>query len=87
VRELENCLMRALVLASGGVIRPEHLGLVSRPDAEPTEGFPTLEALEAEHLARALALTGGNRTKAAEIMGISKPRLYRMMEKHGLGRG
>jgi DNA-binding NtrC family response regulator len=86
VRELENCLTRAVVLASGGVIRPEHLGLVSE-ERRAAEGFPTLEALEAEHLERALAYTGGNRTRAAEILGISKPRLYRMMEKHGLGRG
>jgi DNA-binding NtrC family response regulator len=83
VRELENCLMRAFVLASGGVIRPEHLGLASR-ERDPAEGFPTLEALEGEHLARALALTGGNRTRAAEILGVSKPRLYRMMERHGV---
>jgi DNA-binding NtrC family response regulator len=85
VRELENCLTRALVLASGGVIRVEHLGLHVR-EHDATEGFPTLEALEGEHLARALALAGGNRTKAAEILGVSKPRLYRMMEKHGLAR-
>jgi two-component system NtrC family response regulator len=85
VRELENCLTRAFVLATGGVIRPEHLGLDMR-ERDATEGFPTLEALEGEHLARALALTGGNRTKAAEILGVSKPRLYRMMEKHGLAR-
>jgi DNA-binding NtrC family response regulator len=83
VRELENCLTRAFVLASGGVIRSEHLGLMVR-ERDASEGFPTLEALEAEHVARALALTGGNRTRAAEILGISKPRLYRMMEKHGL---
>jgi DNA-binding NtrC family response regulator len=83
VRELENCVTRAAVLATGGTIRPENLGLNGRePDA--TLGFPTLEALEAEHVARALALTDGNRTRAAEILGISKPRLYRYIEKHEL---
>jgi DNA-binding NtrC family response regulator len=85
VRELENCLMRAFVLASGGVIRPDHLGLAVR-ERDSSGGFPTIEALEADHVARALALTGGNRTQAAEILGISKPRLYRMIEKHGLAR-
>jgi two-component system, NtrC family, response regulator AtoC len=83
VRELENCITRAAVLATGGTIRPENLGLHGR-DADPTRGFPTLEALEAEHVARALALTGGNRTRAAEILGISKPRLYRCIEKYAL---
>ena len=83
VRELENCIMRAAVLATGGTIRPENLGLQTR-DPEVTCGFPTLEAMEAEHVARALVLTGGNRTRAAEILGISKPRLYRYMEKYEL---
>jgi len=83
VRELENCITRAAVLATGGTIRPENLGLNGRePDG--TRGFPTLEAMEAEHMARALALTGGNRTRAAEILGISKPRLYRCIEKYEL---
>ncbi|MEX2610331.1 MAG: sigma-54 dependent transcriptional regulator [Gemmatimonadota bacterium] len=85
VRELQNCLTRALVLATGGVIQPEHLGIV-RPAAAADAPFATLEAVEAEHVARALALTEGNRTRAAEILGISKPRLYRMMERFGLPR-
>ncbi|HUF51395.1 MAG TPA: sigma-54 dependent transcriptional regulator [Longimicrobiales bacterium] len=80
VRELENCLRRAVLIASGGVIRAEHLALAEQRDA--AAGFPTLEALEGEHVARALALTNGNRTRAAEILGISKPRLYRLLEKH-----
>jgi transcriptional regulator with PAS, ATPase and Fis domain len=71
------------VLATGGTIRPENLGLHGREPDE-TRGFPTLEALEAEHVARALALTGGNRTRAAEILGISKPRLYRCIERYEL---
>jgi DNA-binding NtrC family response regulator len=83
VRELENCITRAAVLATGGTIRPENLGLNGREPDE-TRGFPTLQALEAEHVARALALTGGNRTRAAEILGISKPRLYRCIEKYEL---
>jgi DNA-binding NtrC family response regulator len=80
VRELENCLARALVLATGGVIRAPHLGLVTRTQPD-SDTFPTLAAVEADHVARALALTGGNRTRAAEILGVSKPRLYRMLEK------
>jgi DNA-binding NtrC family response regulator len=83
VRELENCVTRAAVLATGGTIRAENLGLNGR-DPDATRGFPTLEALEAEHVARALALTGGNRTRAAEILGISKPRLYRCIERYEL---
>ena len=84
VRELENCLTRAVVLATGSVLRPEHLGL-GPPEA--ATAFPTLEEMEAEHVRRALAAVGGNKTRAAELLGISKPRLYRMLERHGGGAG
>jgi DNA-binding NtrC family response regulator len=80
VRELENCITRAVVLATGNVIRAEHLELGAAMD--PVEGFPTLELIEGKHVSRALALAEGNRTRAAEILGISKPRLYRLIEKH-----
>jgi DNA-binding NtrC family response regulator len=84
VRELENCLTRAIVLATGNVIRPEHLGLRGgTPEA--TGDFPTLDAIAEAHVQRALAAAGGNKTKAAEILGISKPRLYRMLDRHATG--
>jgi DNA-binding NtrC family response regulator len=84
VRELENCLTRAVVLAAANVIRPEHLGLRTRADAAATD-FPTLESAEADLLSRALVASGGNRTRAAQLLGVSKPRLYRMLAKYGLG--
>jgi two-component system NtrC family response regulator len=83
VRELENCLTRAVVLATGGVIRSEHLG-IGESAATDSPAFPTLAELESEHVQRALALTGGNRTRAAEVLGISKPKLYRLLDKHDL---
>jgi two-component system response regulator AtoC len=83
VRELENCLTRAVVLSTGDVIRPDHLGLATRA-RRTTEAFPTIEQMEGELLVRALAATEGNRTRAAELLGVSKPRLYRMLERHGL---
>jgi transcriptional regulator with PAS, ATPase and Fis domain len=86
VRELENCLTRAVVLATGNVIRVEHLALRPRPDdVGASDAFPTLERIEADHVVRALAASQGNRTRAAEILGISKPRLYRLIEKHEIG--
>lgn len=83
VRELENCLTRAVVLATGGVLRPQHLNL--RPEADDEEAFATLEEMEATHMRRALAATDGNKTRAAELLGISKPRLYRMLDKYESG--
>ena len=83
VRELENCLTRAVVLSTGGVIRPEHLGLAPVPPESPAH-LVSLEDSEKEHVARVLAATGGHKTRAAEILGISRPRLNRLMGKYGL---
>jgi two-component system NtrC family response regulator len=83
VRELENCLTRAVVLATGDVIRPEHLQLGTR-DA-PADEYSSLEAMEREHVARVLRATRGHKARAAEILRISRPRLDRLIEKHELG--
>jgi DNA-binding NtrC family response regulator len=83
VRELENCLTRAVVLATGGVIRPEHLALGTPADAD--DGPLTrLDDVEAAHVARVLRAVSGNRTRAAAILGVSRPRLRRLIDKHGL---
>jgi len=83
VRELENCLTRAIALATGGVIRPEHLGLAAESGAIPGS-FKTLEETERDEIRSVLAATGGNKTRTAAILGISKPRLYRLIAKHKL---
>jgi DNA-binding NtrC family response regulator len=83
VRELENCLTRATVLAAGKVIRPEHLTLTQK--AAPTDGhLPSLEDLERDHIVRVLASTEGQKNRAAEILGVSRPRLNRLLQKYGL---
>jgi DNA-binding NtrC family response regulator len=83
VRELENCLRRALVLAASGVIRPEHLGLVPAGDTSTTE-LRSLAQLEREHVSRVLAATGGHKARAAQILGVSRPRLNRLLREYGL---
>lgn len=84
VRELENCLTRAVVLSTGGVIRPEDLGLTQGPPQAAGDVFRPLDEIESEHLSRVLAATDGNRSRAAEVLEISRPRLRRLMEKYGL---
>lgn len=84
VRELENCVMRAVVIASGNVIRPEHLSM-SSPRAAQEAALTSLEQVEREHLVRVLRATEGHKGRAAEILGVSRPRLNRMMQAHGLG--
>ncbi len=81
VRELENCLTRAIALSSGGVIRAEHLGL-GVASASSAALFRTLDEVDGEHVRRVLAGVGGNKARAARILGVSKPRLYRLLDKH-----
>jgi two-component system, NtrC family, response regulator AtoC len=83
VRELENCLTRALVLATGNVIRPEHIAL-SGARARDTPPLATLESVEREHVARVMAATAGHKARAAEILGVSRPRLDRLLARHGI---
>ncbi|NIR43236.1 MAG: hypothetical protein GWN99_04835 [Gemmatimonadetes bacterium] len=83
VRELENCLTRAVVLATGEVIRPEHLALGGTPAESPAH-LATLEELEREHVERVLAATGGHKARTAEILGVGRPRLNRLIEKYEL---
>jgi DNA-binding NtrC family response regulator len=83
VRELENCLVRAIVLARGGVIRPEHLSLTTASNGNDVP-FHSLEEAERDHIARVFAATGRQKTRTAEILGVSRPRLDRLLRKHGL---
>jgi PAS domain S-box-containing protein len=83
IRELKNALERALILARGGTIRLEHLPheLRQEPARVPTSAakLVTLEELEREHILRVLEATGGNRTAAAEVLGISRSTLKRKL--------
>jgi DNA-binding NtrC family response regulator len=83
VRELENCLTRAVVVSTGDVIRPEHLAIGPVP-ANAQGRLSTLEELERTHVARALSATGGHKARTAEILGVSRPRLNRLMQKYDL---
>ncbi|MCJ7627796.1 MAG: sigma-54 dependent transcriptional regulator [Longimicrobiales bacterium] len=83
VRELENCLTRAVVTATGDVVRPEHLALEA-PSVPAKPRLTTLEDVEREHVAHVLRATKGHKTRTAEILGISRPRLDRLIKKHDL---
>ncbi|MGD0483127.1 MAG: sigma-54 dependent transcriptional regulator [Gemmatimonadales bacterium] len=83
VRELENCLMRAVVVASGGVVRPEHLSMSSPGHVGETPVLSLVE-LEKVHVARVLEIAGGHKGRAADLLGVSRPRLNRLIEKYGL---
>jgi two-component system response regulator HydG len=89
IRELENLLEGAASLSRGNVIRFEDLQWLParRPgpiEVEPVAGeVPNLRALEERHIRRVLKLAGGNKSRAARLLGISRRTLYR---KKTLGR-
>jgi len=90
IRELQNVLERALLLAEQGVIGPEHLATTVRPSAAALPDVPEspalrgLEDVEREHVIRVLAATGGNREESSRILGISRRTLTRMIQRWGL---
>jgi two-component system response regulator AtoC len=88
VRELENVVARALALNPSGVILPEDLPdhvRGARPAAAPplagvpAHDRPTLAELERRYAAQVLSETAGNKTRAAEILGIDRKTLYRLI--------
>ncbi|MBN1420768.1 MAG: sigma-54-dependent Fis family transcriptional regulator [Planctomycetes bacterium] len=96
VRELSNVIERAAILAAGGVILPEHLpdairsrGTAGAADAsEPAEPsrpreVVTVEEAERRAIRDALTRTGGNRTKAAKLLGISRRTLLYRLKQYG----
>jgi two-component system response regulator HydG len=91
VRELENALERAAVLADTGAIpvaalpdrvreQPE-VRLVD--DGAPPN--PTMEVIERAYIRWVLDAEGGNKTRAAEVLGIDPSTLYRKLNRYGLG--
>ena len=82
VRELENVVERALLLSSHGVITPDSLParLHGKVTAAPS-GYPTLDEMIDRYVQQVLEHTGGNRTRAAQILGISRRTLHRMAER------
>ncbi|MDH5758056.1 MAG: sigma-54 dependent transcriptional regulator [Gemmatimonadota bacterium] len=84
VRELNNCLTRAAVVCTGATILPEHLTLTPDRDGS-SEAIPTLAEVERRHVERVLTATRGRKTRTAAILGISRPRLDRLIRKYGLG--
>jgi DNA-binding NtrC family response regulator len=85
VRELDHAVERAALLASGPRVRPADLGLrPMRDGAEPPLEEMSLEEVEGVLIRKALARFGGNVSRAAEALGLSRSSLYRRMEKYGL---
>jgi two-component system response regulator HydG len=85
VRELENAIERAAVFCKDGLILPEDLpGHILHAQSKRAGGDPltrTLAQVEDEHIHAVLELTGGNRSRAAKILGISPATLWRKLKE------
>jgi DNA-binding NtrC family response regulator len=90
VRELENCVQHALAMGAGPQIEVGDLPanlinvVVSSPTAGSETPVPSLEALERRAILRALEETGGDRLRAAKLLGIGKTTIYRKLKEYGL---
>ncbi|MDB4929029.1 MAG: Response regulator of zinc sigma-54-dependent two-component system [Myxococcaceae bacterium] len=89
VRELENCVERAVALTRTDTITiddlPERIRTFQpeRPMATPEEAteMMTLSELERRYLQRVLSLVGGNKSRAARVLGLDRRTLYRMLDR------
>jgi transcriptional regulator with PAS, ATPase and Fis domain len=92
VRELESAVERAVLFCQGDQLLAEHLPEHMQA-AKPAQslcvipGHLTLEEIEREAIEQTLARTGGNVKRAAEILAINRPKLYRRMKRFKLRGG
>ena len=98
VRELKNVIERAMIVAGGKTIQRQHLLFQRRRNAQPgvdaengtiiriPPGGKTLDEIECEAIQATLALTQGNLSATARILGISRPTLGRKLRTAGLER-
>jgi len=85
VREMENCIKRAVIMAEGSQIQVDDLGLSASSEVEePLNLRQVRDEAEYKALVRVLARVDGNVAKAAELLGVSRPTLYDLMNRHGI---
>ena len=90
VRELENVIERAVVLTSSSTIGPASLPdrLLAPPSVplvqEGSPANPALEVIERAYIEHVLRAEGGNKTRAAEVLGIDPSTLYRKIKRYEL---
>ena len=86
VRELAHIIERAVIMAGGDSIEKDHLPVrfletATEAVLPPDENFVTLAQLEKRHIVDVLNACGGNKSKTAEILGISRAALWRKLKQ------
>jgi transcriptional regulator with GAF, ATPase, and Fis domain len=88
VRELRNAIERAIILCDGGLITSEHLPLPRSGNGNGRGSAPvagqSLEEVERELVANALADARNHKAKAARLLGITRAQLYSRLQKYGI---
>jgi two-component system NtrC family response regulator len=87
IRELENCIKRATIMADGSQVTADDLGLAVPPGEEGDASLDlrtVRDEAEKKAVIAALARSNGNVLKAAELLGVSRPTLYDLMHRLGL---
>lgn len=87
IRELENCIKRATIMADGNQITADDVGLMGAASDDMDRSLDlrvTREAAEQRAVLAALARADGTIAKAADLLGVSRPTLYDLMHRLGL---
>ncbi len=87
IRELENCIKRAVIMVDGNQITADDIGLSAPASSDDDNAFD-LRAIrdkaEKNAIIAAMGRVNGNIVKAAELLGVSRPTLYDLMHRLGL---
>jgi DNA-binding NtrC family response regulator len=82
VRELKHSMERCVIMAEGPLIGPQDLNLYEQ-DMNHSDSFK-LDEVEKKAIARVLRKCGGNHTRAAQMLDISRTTLYAKVKRYGL---
>lgn len=85
VRELENRVKTAMIMAEGSLITSDDLNLKEAVDGALLFNLKEVRTrAERQAIQQALSITNGNVSKTAELLGVSRPTLYDLMDKYGM---
>jgi two-component system NtrC family response regulator len=87
VREMENRIKRAVIMADGNKVTAEDLELSAEGEDPMMLNLRQVrDEAEGRAVRRAMQVVDGNISRAAELLGVSRPTLYDLMKKHELGK-